>query len=105
MSDNGSLRHTPVQHEHDESTPYQHEGDPKCRPDNGPEVERPMASDGRPEKTEQIPPAAPENPVWESSFDEFGGTESIQVRERAASNPDSSSSAHVEAELENLSTK
>ena len=57
MSDSESLKHTPVKHERKESQPYQPEGDPDNRPDEGPEAERSIASAGNPDrKTERVPP-------------------------------------------------
>jgi len=77
MSEEQNLRHTPVKHEREETQPYQPEGDTQNRPDEGPEAERPMASGGNPDrKTQRVPPVAPENATYDSSFDEFGGTES-----------------------------
>jgi hypothetical protein len=83
MSEDQSLRHTPVMHERDEAQPYQPEGDPEDRVDDGPEAERPIASGGNPDrKTERVPPVAPENATYESSFDEFAGTESVSTEDR-----------------------
>jgi len=83
MSEEQNLRHTPVKHEREETQPYQPEGDSQNRPDEGPDATRPIASDGNPDrKTERVPPVAPENATWESTFDESGGTESNSVRER-----------------------
>jgi len=83
MTEKESLKHTPVKHERKQSRPHQPEGDLANRPDAGPEEERPIASGGNPDrKTERVPPVAPENETYDSSFDEFGGTESTSSRQR-----------------------
>jgi len=85
MTENESLKQTPVKDELKELQPFQPEGDPANRPDDAPEAERPIASGGNPDrKTERVPPVAPENFGYESSFDEFGGTQSDGVRNRSS---------------------